>query len=142
MNTSETLKIALNGIEQQVCDYVIYIYSKAVHTQEKLLRKKLGTVPNHAFAKWHSGKLLVAATSILSLLSLLRLYPSSLPRYPPPPLYYCLPRRNTLLAAFPIISTLFVFCTCGIYGYPNPLEDPFVQASENSPHERHKHRTK
>ena len=26
MNTSETLKIALNGIEQQVCDYVIYIY--------------------------------------------------------------------------------------------------------------------
>ena len=60
------------------------------------------------------------------VLCLLRLYRSSLPRYPPPPLH-CLPRTNTLLVAFPIISTLFVFCTCSIYGYPNAFEDPLFR---------------
>ena len=35
--------------------------------------------------------------------------------------------EHSLLAAFLIISTLFVFCTCSIYGYSNPLEDPLFR---------------
>ena len=89
--------------------------------QEHILKKYLF---------WHCrrNKLVQLASQkcLEKILSLLRLYPSSLPRYPPPPLH-CFPCTNPLLAAFPIISTLIFFCTCSIYGYSNPLEDPLFR---------------